>query len=135
MNVLQEMLAAHPQPAANNEGLGEAARHLAACSQVCTSCADACLAEPMVADLRHCIRLNLDCADVCAATSHVVVRQTQTDPTLVQALLNACLTACRLCADECSRHANMHEHCRVCADHCRRCVEVCEAMLEALPSG
>lgn len=135
MNALQRMLATHPQPAADNDRLSEAAHHIAACSQVCTSCADACLAEPMVADLRRCIRLNLDCADVCAATSHVLVRQTETDASLVQALLNACITACRLCAEECSRHAAMHEHCRICADHCRRCVELCEGVLEGWPSA
>jgi hypothetical protein len=39
-----------------------------ACAQACTACADACLAEDMVQQLKQCIRLNLDCADVCAAT-------------------------------------------------------------------
>jgi hypothetical protein len=34
------------------------------CAQGCTACADACLAEDSVADLRHCIRNNLDCADI-----------------------------------------------------------------------
>ena len=135
MNVLQRMLSTHPYPAANSDRLSEVATHLATCSQVCTSCADACLAEPMVADLRHCIRLNLDCADVCAATSHVLVRQTETDPAVVQALLKACRTACRRCAEECSRHASMHEHCRLCADHCRHCVELCEGLLEGMASG
>lgn len=38
------------------------------CGQTCTACADACLAEDMVAELRTCIRLNLDCADLCVTT-------------------------------------------------------------------
>jgi hypothetical protein len=56
----------------------------------------------------------------------MLVRQTATEAALVRELLVACATACRLCADECEKHASMHEHCRICAEHCRQCVEVCE---------
>lgn len=45
------------------------------CAGTCTSCADACLSEEMVAELRKCIRLNLDCADICSATGRVLIRQ------------------------------------------------------------
>jgi hypothetical protein len=41
-------------------------------------------------------------------------------------MLHACAAACRLCADECEKHAKMHEHCRICAESCRRCVSACE---------
>lgn len=34
------------------------------------------------------------------------------------------------CADECERHAQMHEHCRICADHCRECARMCEGLLQ-----
>lgn len=132
MKSLQMMFAAHPQANAHTDGLAEAVSHIALCAQVCTSCADACLAEPTVDELIQCIRLNLDCADVCATTSRVLARQTGTDPSLTRELLAVCATACRVCAEECERHAAMHEHCRICAEHCRRCVEVCErAMVNA----
>ena len=36
-------------------------------AQVCTACADACLGEDDVGELTRCIRLDLDCADLCAA--------------------------------------------------------------------
>ena len=36
---------------------------------------------------------------------------------------------CGACAAECNRHAQMHEHCAVCADACRACEEACEAAL------
>ena len=42
------------------------------------------------------------------------------------------MTVCRSCGDECGRHAQMHEHCRVCAQACRRCGQACEELLAAM---
>jgi hypothetical protein len=83
----------------------------------------------MVVDLRRCIRLNLDCAEICAATGAVLSRQTMPDTSLIRAQLAACAEACRVCAEECERHAEMHEHCRVCAECCRRCEKACRALV------
>jgi hypothetical protein len=136
MTHVTSMLATHPAPALVDREVVDAC--ITACSEcalTCTSCADACLAEEAVGDLRRCIRLNLDCADVCDATGHVLMRQTEPDWTLVRAQLQACAQACRTCAEECERHAGHHEHCRVCAEACRRCAEACDALLAALPVG
>jgi Domain of Unknown Function (DUF326) len=102
------------------------------CAATCTSCADACLSEEMVGDLRKCIRLNLDCADICDATGRVLTRQTGYDAPTSKAQLEACREACRTCAEECERHAGMHEHCRICAEACRRCEQACEQLLSAM---
>ena len=102
------------------------------CTTICTSCADACLAEYMVADLTTCIRTNLDCADICAATGRVLTRYSGGDSAVVRAALEACLAACTACATECAQHAQMHEHCKICADACRRCDEACTALLATL---
>jgi len=105
---------------------------LSDCAQACTACADDCLSEEMVADLRKCIRLDLDCADVCTATLRVVSRQTEYDANVTRPLVEACVAACRSCGDECERHAQMHEHCRVCAEACRRCQQACNDLLAAM---
>jgi hypothetical protein len=86
-----------------------------ACAQTCTACADACLSEGMVAELAKCVRGNLDCADICETTGRVLSRHTGYDANLTQAVLQACATTCKSCGDECDRHANMHDHCRICA--------------------
>jgi hypothetical protein len=86
----------------------------------------------MVAELTTCIRTDLDCADLCAATGRVVSRRTGTNADLTRATLTACAAACRVCAEECARHASMHEHCRICGESCRRCEEACQALLAAL---
>jgi hypothetical protein len=105
---------------------------LVECSQACTACADACLSEEMVADLRTCIRTDLDCADLCDTTARVLSRHTGYDANLTRAVLEACAVACRACADECERHAGMHEHCRVCAEACRACEAACAELLAAM---
>jgi hypothetical protein len=103
-----------------------------ACSQACTACADACLSEEMVAELRACIRTNLDCADSCATTARILSRHTGYDANITRAHLEACITACRACGDECDQHAGMHEHCRVCAEACRECETACRELLASI---
>lgn len=105
---------------------------LAACSQACTACADACLSEDMVDELRKCIRTNLDCADICDTTARVLSRHTGYDANLTRAMLQACVQACRSCGDECAAHAGHHEHCRVCAEACRACEQACTELLAAI---
>jgi hypothetical protein len=136
MPEIREMIASHPRPAAGDmDETAAAIEALMTCSQVCSSCADACLAESMVGDLVRCIRLNLDCSDVCMATSRLLTRQTEPNWQLVREQLVSCITACQVCGDECERHADMHEHCRFCAEHCRHCAESCDRLLTSLPAG
>ena len=135
MPAVREMLQTHPQkPQVNKDTLNEFIEAAFECAQVCSSCADACLSEDMVADLRYCIRTNLDCADVCTTTGRVLVRQTEPDWGLIRAQLQACHVACKTCGDECEKHASMHEHCKVCVRSCRRCEGACEALLSAIPA-
>jgi len=102
------------------------------CAQACTACADACLGEDMVAELTKCIRTNLDCADVCGATGQVLSRHTGYDANLTRSVLQACAAACKACGDECAQHAEMHEHCKVCAESCRRCEQACRDLIATL---
>jgi hypothetical protein len=102
------------------------------CAQACAADADADLAEQDLAEMVRCIRLCLDCTDVCTATLGVVSRQTYYDPTITRPLLEACVAICKSCGDECARHATHHEHCRVCEQACRRCEHACRELLGVL---
>jgi hypothetical protein len=102
------------------------------CSEACTACADACLSEGMVAELTKCIRTNLDCADICGTTARVLSRHTGYDANVSRTLLEACAMVCKSCGDECARHADVHEHCRICAEACRRCDQACRELLAAM---
>jgi hypothetical protein len=134
MTHAREMLASSPAliPGVDVGVLADAALAAFDCAQTCTACANACLGEPRVQDLVRCIRLNLHCADLCDTTGRLISRQE--NPQLARAVLEACALACRLCAEECDRHAaSGMEHCRVCAEACRRCEQTCQAVLNALP--
>ena len=133
MSHVEQMLRTHPTGTVAESGaLVECIEACADCAQSCAACADACLAEDDVAALIRCVRLCLDCSDICTATERVVSRQTQFEPEVARAIVQACARVCRLCGDECQRHAGHHEHCRVCAEVCRRCEQACEALLSAL---
>ena len=133
MDRVRQMFQDHPAPASD---AGEEAFALvqaaAECTYTCTTCADACLEEEDPTKLRACIRLNLDCAEICSVTAKLIARPGAQDPALLRAQLAACAAACRACAEECGKHAQMHEHCRICAESCRACAEACDRMKGAL---
>jgi hypothetical protein len=133
MNSLRTIFSAHPNPASD---AGDEAFALATaaseCSLVCTTCADACLEESDPSEVRKCIRLNQDCADIAAVTARLISRPGEQDKAVLRAQIVTCATSCRACADECDRHSEKMEHCRICAESCRKCAEACDAMLKAL---
>jgi hypothetical protein len=134
MTVTAQMLESYPRSldGINRTALQKCIDACVACAQACTACADACLSEGFVNGLRKCIRTDLDCADVCEATSRVLLRHIGYDARLTRAVLQACATVCHVCGDECASHADMHEHCRVCAEACRHCETACQELIAAL---
>ena len=133
--VTRDILSAHPSPVDHLDALVACVDDCFECEQACTACADACLSEEQPAKLRQCIRTDLDCADVCAATGRILSRQTKPQYALIRQQVETLRTACRLCAEECEQHADKHEHCRVCAEACRRCEQSCQRLLAALPKA
>jgi hypothetical protein len=133
MQQLDAMLASHPSPAHSDGDIARACVEACLeCSAVCASCADACLAEDDVAKQVTCIRLNLDCADICAVTARLFARPSERDAQTLRHQLEACAAICRACGAECAQHAQHMEHCRICAETCRRCAEACDRMKGAL---
>jgi len=133
MERVRRIFQSHPAPASDAGAQAYALVSAATeCAHACTACADACLEGDDPAALRKCIRLNLDCAGICALTSRLISRPGRQDRNLLQAQLDACVAACRACADECEAHAEAMESCRICAESCRECIEACERMKEAL---
>lgn len=94
------------------------------CAKACEACASACLSEKGVADLRRCIRLDLDCADVCLQTVRAIQRESEFQSDLAM----LCSEVCDRCAEECRSHADHMEHCRVAAEAAEACAEVCRTL-------
>lgn len=135
MTYSQRMIETNPNPApvdaASLTGCIEACFD---CAQASSACADACLGEEDIQMLARCIRLDLDCADMCDATGRILSRQTAFDPRMAGTALRACAEACRRCAEECEKHTQEMdmEHCRICAEACRRCEISCNDLLSAM---
>jgi hypothetical protein len=106
MTDIRQMLEAHPRRIAIETGVLVACIEACAdCALSCAACADACLGERNLEMLIRCIRLWLDCGDVCATTGRLLSRQTEFDAGLARA-----------------------------AEACRRCGAACEEVLSALPA-
>jgi hypothetical protein len=100
-----------------------------ACADACDHCAAACLAEQDVKAMAECIRLDLDCADICRMAAAYMARGSD----FAHALCALCADVCDACGDECAKHA--HDHCQACAEACRRCADECRRMASAPRAG
>jgi hypothetical protein len=133
MSYARQLLDTYPGTVNVDAGvLAAAIDALSDCAQACVADVDADLSEQNVTEMVTCIRLCLDCADICTATIGVTSRQASYDVNVVRPLLEACVAICKSCGDECERHAQMHEHCRVCGQACRRCEQACRHLLATL---
>ena len=133
MSYARQMLETYPRTLSVDAGvLAGTIDALSDCAQACAADVAADLSEHDVAEMVRCIRLCLDCTDICAATAAVIGRLTDYNADVTRPLLDACVAICKSCGDECERHARMHEHCRVCGEACRRCEHACRALLDAL---
>lgn len=133
MSYARQMLDAHPGSVSIGAGvLAPTIDALSDCAQACTADIEDDLSEPNVTEMVTCVRLCLDCADICAATVTVASRQRKPDAAVMEPLLQACAASCESCGDECERHAHMHRHCEVCAAACRRGEQACRELLAVI---
>jgi hypothetical protein len=133
MSYARQLLDTYPGTLNIDAGvLAAATDALSDCAQACIADVDADLSEQNVTEMVTCIRLCLDCADVCTAAIGVTSRQAAYDARVMRPLLEACVAICKSCGDECGRHAGHHEHCRVCEQACRVCEQACRDLLDTI---
>jgi len=115
-----------------SELLASATVALAASEQATTVCATGMLSAKDAEELRTAISRDLDCADVTAVTRRILARDMDTDSALLTAQIEACIIACQHSNEECSRHADHHDHCRLCAQATAEAVDACREILQTL---
>jgi hypothetical protein len=72
---------------------------------------------------------------MCLTTGGILSRQIAFEPATARAVLQACALTCKVCGDECERHAQMGmAHCQTCMEACRRCEQACNTVLSFLPA-
>ncbi len=99
-----------------------------ACAMAATMCADADGGEGMA----RCASMCMNMADVATAMMRMMLRPTGHDAAVMTAMLGAAVAMCQACATECEQHADMQDHCRVCAMACRNMMEACQALMAKL---
>lgn len=100
-----------------------------ACAAACEHCATACLDESDVAGMKDCIKLDMDCADMCRFAASVMARGSA----FAGDVCTLCAGICEACAAECGKHD--HDHCQACAEACKQCAEACRAMMAGAEAG
>ena len=92
------------------------------CINACNICFDACLKEEHINMMAGCIRLDRECADICA----LAVKSMQANSPFAKDICNLCATICKACGEECQKHD--HDHCQKCAEACFKCADACLTM-------
>lgn len=90
------------------------------CANECSHCAVACLDEQDVKAMARCIKLDIDCTELCRLTASFISRGSEQ----AHHIIKACIEMCEACAAECEKHKA--DHCKRCAEVCRRCAEACK---------
>ncbi len=101
----------------------ELIKRLDICIAACNFCASSCLGEEDVKMMADCIRLDMDCADVCRTAGVLLARNSKHGKHLPK----ECIELCEACAAECGKHDT--DHCRACAKACSECAEACRSAL------
>src|SRR6201997_985898 len=105
MSYARQMLGIYPSTLTVDAGaLAATIDALSDCAQACTADTDADLSESNLAEMVTCIRLCLDCTDICTAAIGVISRLAEYDASATRPLLEACAAICNSCGDECERH-------------------------------
>jgi len=106
---------------------------LSACMQACVMCADADAAEGM----GRCASMCANCADMCDTMMKMMLRMHGWDMAVMMSMMQSTTMMARACSAECMMHAEMSEHCRMCAMACDQLVMAMEKMMgmmsEAMP--
>ncbi|CAM4250243.1 four-helix bundle copper-binding protein [Saccharibacillus endophyticus] len=100
------------------------------CIDACIRCMNVCNVSYVsslkgldIFELRECLRLDRECADLCGVAIQAMTRNSP----FVAEICELVAKACDACADECMKHK--HEHCQECVEVCRECASICRSVL------
>jgi hypothetical protein len=100
-----------------------------AAEQAALMCADA----GSNGDMGRMLSMCANTADMTNTMMRMMMRPMGYDAASMMGMLEATMMMCRACADECMMHAEMSDHCRMCAEVCTNAVAACEALKSSMP--
>jgi len=93
------------------------------CATACSQCVSSCLQNENLEMLTKCIRLALDCADICQMAVQYMARNSA----YAEEACRLCARICDACGEECRKHDM--DYCHECAGACFECAEICRSMI------
>jgi hypothetical protein len=75
----------------------------------------------------------MNTADVATTMMRMMMRPNGYDMGVMRSMMTACMAMGEACAAECMMHAEMSEHCRICASACTAMVEACRSTMASMP--
>ncbi|MEX1077903.1 MAG: hypothetical protein WED09_02190 [Homoserinimonas sp.] len=99
-----------------------------AAEQACTMCADAASGDQMARMASMC----MSNADMCHTMMRMMMRPMGSDRASMMAMLEACMTMNKACADACTAQSGSSDHAKMCAQVCMDCAAACEAMMASM---
>ncbi len=133
MSMMADMMKSMPMPTTTGMDMSMMQGCIEACSaasMAATMCADADGAENM----GRCASMCMNTADVAMTMMRMMMRPNGYDMGVMSSMMTACMTMGEACAAECMMHAEMSEHCRICASACTAMVEACRSAMASMPS-
>jgi hypothetical protein len=133
--MMTDMMKAMPKMTAMDNGVTMDMTMMQSCVEACsaaaqaaTMCADASASE----DMARCASMCANTADVATAMMHMMMRPNGYDSAVMMPMMEACMAMGMACSAECMMHADMADHCRICAMACDAMVESCRSMMAAM---
>lgn len=134
MDMTKQMMDLHEGEAAmpdlDMQSMGACIEACSACEQTCTMCASCMMGEGGARHMEMC----MNTADMANTLMRMMLRRSGMMRDSMMRMLDAMMMQARACAEECMKHADEHEDCRVCADACRQCEQACSRMMDSMNS-
>jgi hypothetical protein len=107
---------------------------LQSCRAVCGNCADAWLARsPLSSEALRCIRMIVDCADLCAAAGELLPFYEEANPIVLRGHLVTCAVSCERAARELLRSGQPNV--TACVSACSNAATGCRRAISLLPAA
>jgi hypothetical protein len=101
--------------------------------EACSACEQACTV--FTTQMMDCAPACMNCADMCNTMMRAMMRMQGMNRETMMSMLDACMAMCQLCMDECMKHADMSEVCKMCAQACKACMDACMQMKGQMAMG
>lgn len=132
MNMAMQMMESHqkdmPVQGMDMKMMQECIEACSASEQAATMCASTVTGDGM----SMCMNMCMNTADMTNTMMRMMMRPAGMHRESMMAMLQATMTQCTACADECMTMKDMHPDCAMCAEACRQTAMACQKMMDSM---